>query len=89
MYSDGILVDLFLPKNQNALDGKLRFCKQNPEKVDLNSQMTLSSVIKAPPALQDAIAGLVKFKLIKEQGRELWVHRVVQEASKNPPSILC
>jgi hypothetical protein len=37
-------------------------------------------VIRPPPALQDAIADLVKLKLIKQEGREFWAHRVVQEA---------
>jgi hypothetical protein len=71
---------LFLPKNQKALEGKLAFCKQPAYLVDPHSQATLSSVIRPPPALQDAIAELVKLKLIKQEGREFWAHRVVQEA---------
>ncbi|KAH8602772.1 P-loop containing nucleoside triphosphate hydrolase protein [Bisporella sp. PMI_857] len=77
---DGILIDLFLPKNQRALDGKLHFCKQHPDLVDPTSQATLSSVVRPPAALQDTIAELLKFKLIKQEGRELYAHREVQEA---------
>ncbi|KAH7416708.1 P-loop containing nucleoside triphosphate hydrolase protein [Cadophora sp. MPI-SDFR-AT-0126] len=77
---DGILIDLFLPKNQRALDGKLAFCKQHANLIDPDSQFALSSVITAPTPLRDAIRELIDFKLIKQEGRELWAHRVVQEA---------
>ncbi|RDW59780.1 hypothetical protein BP6252_12867 [Coleophoma cylindrospora] len=79
---DGILIDLFLPKNQKALDGKLAFCKQHPDHVDAKSQATLSSVIEPTRALRAAIDELVRAKLIKEdiRARMLWAHRVVQEA---------
>lgn len=77
---DGIIIDLFLPRNQKALDGKLAFCKQNISNVDPDSWATLSSVITPPPLLQDAVDELVSFKLLKQEGRELWAHRVVQEA---------
>ncbi len=81
MGSDGILIDLFLPKNQKALDGKLAFCKQNAnEKDEQDSEAALASVISAPPLLRAALDQLVTYKLIKEEGRELWAHRVVQEA---------
>jgi hypothetical protein len=62
------------------LDGKLAFCKQNTSNVDPNSQAKLSSVTTAPPLLRAALDELVSFKLIKQEGRELWAHRVVQEA---------
>ncbi|KAN0114720.1 hypothetical protein V8E51_004264 [Hyaloscypha variabilis] len=78
---DRILIDLFLPRNQKALDGKLAFCKQVTTHTDeSNTQAALSSVITAPPLLRKAIDELVSFKLIKQEGRELWAHRVVQEA---------
>jgi hypothetical protein len=77
---DGIIVDLFLPRNQKALDGKLAFCKQNTSNADPNSRATLSSVITPPPLLQAALDELVSFKLLKQEGRELFAHRVVQEA---------
>jgi hypothetical protein len=76
---DRILIDLFLPKNQRALDGKLNFCKQHPNLVDEKAH-ALSSVITTPPLLRAAIDELVDFKLITEEGRELRAHRVVQEA---------
>ena len=81
MGSDGILIDLFLPTNQRALDGKLAFCKQNVNEMDeQDSEASLASVISAPPLLRAAIDELVAYKLIKKEGRELWAHRVVQEA---------
>jgi hypothetical protein len=76
------VIDLFLPRNQNALIGKLAFCKQDISDTDPNSQATLSSLITPPPLLQDAVDELVSFKLVKREGRELWPHRVVQEAMK-------
>jgi hypothetical protein len=75
LWTDGILIDLFLPRNQKALDGKLAFCKQ-----DGASQATLSNVIRPPQQLQAAIDELLRFKLIKREGRIIWAHRVVQEA---------
>lgn len=77
---DGILLDLFLPKNQKVLDGKLEFCKQAPNRTDLNSEAFLSSVINAPPLLRAPLNELISSKLIKQEGRELYAHRVVQEA---------
>jgi hypothetical protein len=66
------------------LDGKLAFCKQNTshEEEDSSPQTNavLASVINAPPLLRAALDQLVDFKLIKQEGRELWAHRVVQEA---------
>ena len=81
MGSDGILIDLFLPTNQRALDGKLAFCKQNVNEMDeQDSETALARVISTPPLLRAALDQLVTYKLIKEEGRELWAHRVVQEA---------
>ncbi|PVH79051.1 TPR-like protein [Cadophora sp. DSE1049] len=77
---DQILIDLFLPKNQRALDGRLDFCKQHPNLIDPSSHAALSSVITAPPLLRKAIDQLLDMKLIKQEGRDLWVHREVQEA---------
>lgn len=73
-------MDVFLPRNQKALDGPLAFAKQHPWDLDPDSQSTLSDVITVPPALQGTIDELVDFKLITREGRELWAHRVVQEA---------
>lgn len=79
---DGILIDLFLPRNQNALDGKLAFCKQNTsaEDVAAHGEQALSSIINAPPPLRAALDELTMYKLIKRENRELITHRVVQEA---------
>jgi len=77
---DSILIDLFLPKNQKILEGKLAFCKQHANHIDPYSQATLSSVITAPPKLRAAIDELTKLTLIKQEGREFSAHRVVQEA---------
>lgn len=63
------------------MDGKLAFCKQKTnEKDDQDSEAALASVISAPPLLRAALDQLVAYKLIKEEGRELFAHRVVQEA---------
>jgi hypothetical protein len=66
------------------LDGKLAFCKQNTnyevEDPSTEDKAALASVISAPPLLRAALDQLVDFKLIKQEGRELWAHRVVQEA---------
>jgi hypothetical protein len=79
--TDGILIDLFLPRNKKALDGRLAFCKQITQHMeDADSNTALSSVITPPPLLRKAIDELVNFKPIKQEGRELWAHRVVQEA---------
>lgn len=80
--SDSILIDLFLPKNQRALDGKLQFCKQQPDDVDTAAESALSSVISAPYSLLEAIEELKNLSLIKQEGRRLWAHLVVQEAMK-------
>ncbi|PMD58306.1 uncharacterized protein K444DRAFT_442723 [Hyaloscypha bicolor E] len=53
---DGILIDLFLPRNQKALDGRLAFCKQITQHMeDADSNTALSSVITPPPLLRKAI----------------------------------
>lgn len=65
-------------RKQAALDGKLQFCKQNPR--DSKTHTALSSIVNAPSALLAALSELVKSSLIKQDGRILSVHRVVQEA---------
>ena len=77
---DGVTLDLFLPTNQKALDGKLHFCKQNRNSGSRDSDATLSSVISEPPLLREAITELENARLIKFEKRILRVHRVVQEA---------
>jgi hypothetical protein len=77
---DGILIDLFLPRNQRALDGRLQFCRQNPGSDDNSVHTALSTVVTAPPLLRKALDELVLFKLIKLEGRSIFAHREVQEA---------
>ncbi|KAL2064598.1 hypothetical protein VTL71DRAFT_3735 [Oculimacula yallundae] len=77
---DGVALDLFLPTNQKALDGKLHFCKQSRNSATNNSDAALSSVISEPLLLRDAIEELQNMKLIKYERRILRVHRVVQDA---------
>lgn len=77
--TDNISIDLFLPINQHALDGKLSWCKQSQDDSD-GDILALANVVSIPPALTQAIEELLEFKLISREGRELWAHRVVQEA---------
>lgn len=72
------MIDIFLPKNQRALDGRLDFCKQNSD--DAKDSQALASVISAPQKLEDTIKELESYKLIVKEGRMLFIHRVVQEA---------
>lgn len=50
------------------------------QKDDPNFQAALSSNAIAPPLLREALDELVDFKLVKQEGRELWVHRLIQES---------
>ncbi|MCJ1400647.1 hypothetical protein MMC11_003855 [Xylographa trunciseda] len=77
---DAMPIDLFLPRRQKALDGKLAWCKQNSSLVDDKLNATLSSIITPPPALRNALKELFDSSLIKQEGRVLTIHRVVQEA---------
>lgn len=65
-------------RKQSALNGKLQFCKQNTR--DSKAHTALSSIVNQTPALLNALAELVKSNLITQDGRNLSVHRVVQEA---------
>src|SRR4051794_39375171 len=76
---DRILIDLFLPRNQKILDGKLQFCQQNPG-AEHGAQTALSNIVRIPPLLRSALDELILFKLVKQEGRELFTHREVQEA---------
>jgi hypothetical protein len=73
-----MLIDLFMPKNQRALDGKLGKFKEHPDHVDPDTHAALSSVILPSATLVAAIEDLLQFNIITRSGREL--HRVVQEA---------
>lgn len=77
---DGIPVQLFLPRNQRALDGPLAYCKQDPTYVDNREQASLFSVLVPSPAFEKAIDELLAKELIRKDRHILSIHRVVQEA---------
>jgi hypothetical protein len=63
------------------LDGPLEFCKQDAEHIDEHNRVALADVIDPSPQLMSAIEELLARSLIKRDGRNLSVHRVVQEAT--------
>lgn len=77
---DRIPIDLFLPRDQSALDGPLEFCKQDAADIDQNNKATLFSLITASPGFNDAIEDLRSRELIVQDNRYFSIHRVVQEA---------
>jgi hypothetical protein len=77
---DGIPIQLFLPRNQRALDGPLAYCKQDPSNVDSKDRASLFSVITPSPAFEKAIDELLAKELIRKDRHVLSIHRVVQEA---------
>ncbi|KAL2064599.1 hypothetical protein VTL71DRAFT_3736 [Oculimacula yallundae] len=78
---DKIPIDLFLPRDQSALNGPLEFCKQNAANIDENNIASLYSLITPSPDFNAAIEDLLKRRLITRDGRYLKIHRVVQEAT--------
>jgi hypothetical protein len=76
---DSIRIDLFLPRNQNCLDGVLSFCKQQVTAVG-GTRVALSTIATPSPDMYKALGELVQSNLIKRDGRLLSMHRVVQEA---------
>ncbi|KAK0125805.1 hypothetical protein ONS95_007437 [Cadophora gregata] len=78
---DKIPIDLFLPRDQSALDGPLWFCKQDPKNIDDLNRASLFSLITTSPAFDDAIEDLLRKRLISREGRFFKIHRVVQEAT--------
>jgi hypothetical protein len=77
---DGIPIQLFLPRNQPALDGPLAFCKLDPTHVDSKDRAALFSVVIPSPAFEKAIDELLEKELIRRDRNVLSIHRVVQEA---------
>jgi hypothetical protein len=77
---DGIPIQLFLPRNQPALDGPLAFCKLDPTHVDSKDRAALFSVVIPSPAFEKAIDELLAKELIRRDRNVLSIHRVVQEA---------
>jgi NB-ARC domain len=76
---DGIQLDLFLPRNQRILQGRLEFCMTSPTGQE-DSHAALSNVIDPPPGLQKVIDELLEAKLIRFDNRIFSIHRVIQEA---------
>ena len=75
-----IPIQLFLPRNQPALDGPLAFCKLDPTYVDSKDRAPLFSVVTPSPAFEKAIDELLAKELIRRDRNVLSIHRVVQEA---------
>jgi hypothetical protein len=78
--ADSILLELFLPRNQKALNGGLEFCKQDPAGGNNQGLAPLSSLMNPTVPFDNAVNELLAKKLIKRDGRVLSIHRVVQEA---------
>ncbi|KIV90279.1 hypothetical protein PV10_07598 [Exophiala mesophila] len=68
---DSIPVDLFLPGDQARLDGKLAFCKQDESYV---------TALQMSPGMEIAVKELQAAGLIRQDGRNFVIHRVIQEA---------
>ncbi|KAH0564815.1 hypothetical protein GP486_001804 [Trichoglossum hirsutum] len=78
---DVIQVQLFLPQNQRALDGRLQFCKQASKDIGDDHKATNYSLATTSPEFDKAVDDLLQKELIKQDGRNLSIHRVVQEAT--------
>ncbi len=72
------LIDLFMPSDQSRLVAKLEFCRAGAG--DLVTRPNLESASSPSPALADAIGELAAAGLISRSGREMRIHREVQEA---------
>jgi hypothetical protein len=77
---EGIQVDLFLPRDQKCLRGRLEFCMTKSSNEQEEAPTALANVIEPPPALQNVIDELENAKLIEVDNRRLSIHRVIQEA---------
>jgi hypothetical protein len=73
--TDGIPIQLFLPRNQPALDGPLAFCKLDPTYVDSKDRAPLFSVVTPSPALEKGIDELLAKELIRRDRNVLSIHR--------------
>jgi hypothetical protein len=78
--ADAIQVELFLPRQQKALDIVLSFCRTDTVHLDENDQASLFSIMSPAEPFEEAMNQLVDRKLVKQEGRFYSVHRVVQEA---------
>lgn len=80
---DKVLIDLFLPSDQTMLTKSLEFCRSTAYNTDLVKSgpgTSLQTVINPSPDLLEAIDELFHKNLIKRTGREISMHRTVQEA---------
>ncbi|EXJ60696.1 hypothetical protein A1O7_04849 [Cladophialophora yegresii CBS 114405] len=80
---DRILIDLFLPSDQNMLTSRLEFCRtasHNTNVVKSGGGTSLQTVINPSSRLIEAINELFVKDLIKKTGRDMAIHRTVQEA---------
>ena len=75
---DSILIDLFLPSNQQYLAPKLGFCRSGSG--DLLSRPSIQTIISPSAELQEAVDELRASNFISRAGREMRIHREVQEA---------
>lgn len=78
---DRTLLDLFLPSDQTRLTEKLEFCRTGLGVLsDVSNLTRLQTVIQPSPALNEAIKELKEKAFINKAGREMLIHREVQEA---------
>lgn len=77
--TDEIPVQLFLPEEQSALEPVLSVFKQDAKHIDRNNRTSLVN-LNPTPTLQAALKELVRLGLIKNDGLNYTIHRVVQEA---------
>lgn len=75
---DLILIDLFQPNDQERLTEKLAFCRTGSGA--LVSRPAIQTVIQPSVELQNAIQELETAAFIYRVGREMRIHRTVQEA---------
>jgi hypothetical protein len=71
---------LFLPRNQRALDGPLAFCKKESVYIDDKDRASLYSIVTPSPEFEKAVDELLAKQLIKKERQSMSIHRVVQEA---------
>jgi hypothetical protein len=76
---DLILIDLFQPSDQERLTEHLAFCRTGEG--DLISRPALQTVIQPSVELQKAVDELLSAAFISRVGREMRIHREVQEAA--------
>jgi len=79
-FLDSILIDIFLPLNQDALSGPLEFCRQEASNLDSMNRASLKSTINPSSGFLKAANELLQKALIRWHGRFISIHRMVQEA---------